>query len=324
MIRSKVTRRKFLDYAKLSVLFFLSSCQNLTKKISIGFYNNFLPNSLIDSIPKTWIKKNINFQNENLFNQDLMIINDGWIKNLNTNYFEDIETILLDQLNMMSNNYISTWDKLERKKLFPIGVVPYGIVIKNNYLFKITNADNWELLLSEEFTGKMILPNSPRILLSLANKINKKDSLKALINQNNIYDDKNAIDWLINKNANLAILPLTHCQKYLKFDSRLSLIFPNDGVPLMWNFLLVKNDLDQKLVLDWLNKLKNQTIVNRLIRDGWYLPFKNKNIEDSYRYSFKGKKFLIRPSEECWNNSWSFSSLKESEKITLEKFWENL
>ena len=324
MIRSKVTRRKFLDYAKLSVLFFLSSCQNLTKKISIGFYNNFLPNSLIDSFPKTWIKKNINFQNENLFNQDLMIINDGWIKNLNTNYFEDIETILLDQLNMMSNNYISTWDKLERKKLFPIGVVPYGIVIKNNYLFKITNADNWELLLSEEFTGKMILPNSPRILLSLANKINKKDSLKALINQNNIYDDKNAIDWLINKNANLAILPLTHCQKYLKFDSRLSLIFPNDGVPLMWNFLLVKNDLDQKLVLDWLNKLKNQTIVNRLIRDGWYLPFKNKNIEDSYRYSFKGKKFLIRPSEECWNNSWSFNSLKESEKITLEKFWENL
>ena len=35
----------------------------------------------------------------------------------------------------------------------------------------------------------MILPNSPRILISIAEKINNKNAIKAMINQDNIYDD---------------------------------------------------------------------------------------------------------------------------------------
>ena len=57
----------------------------------------------------------------------------------------------------------------------------------------------------------------------------------------NVYDDKNAIDWLINTDAVIAVMPLTQCIKSLKIDSRLSIVFPNAGVPLMWNFLLINN-----------------------------------------------------------------------------------
>ena len=61
MINNQFSRRKFLDIAKLSVLFLLTSCKGLSKKISIGFYKNFLPLSFINLLPKNWKKENLNF-----------------------------------------------------------------------------------------------------------------------------------------------------------------------------------------------------------------------------------------------------------------------
>ena len=86
-----------------------------------------------------------------------------------------------------------------------------------------------------------------------AERINNKNAMKAIFNKGNIYDDINAIDWLINTDSVLAILPLTICEKYLKIDSRLSIVFPNQGVPLMWNFLLINNNFNQALLINWKN-----------------------------------------------------------------------
>ena len=116
-------------------------------------------------------------------------------------------------------------------------------------------------------------------------------------------------------------MPLTICEKYLKIDSRLSILFPNQGVPLMWNFLLINNNFNQTLLIDWIDKLLERNSVKKLIRDGLYLPFKNEYNQGSYTNTFKSERFLKRPSEECWRNSWSFNPLKESEKIELEIIW---
>jgi len=165
------------------------------------------------------------------------------------------------------------------------------------------------------------LPDSPRILISIAERINNKNAMKAIINKYNIYDDINAIDWLINTDAVLAILPLTICKKYLKIDSRLSIIFPNQGVPLMWNFLLLNHNFNQTLLLNWIDKLLERNSLNKLVKDGLYLPFNNESVQSNYKYISKSGRLLNRPSEECWKNSWSFNSLKDSEKVELEKIW---
>ncbi len=325
MINNKFTRRKFLDYAKLSFVFFLSSCQSLSKNISIGLHKKFIPEILLDSFPRNWIGENINFKDKNFANisrdKDIFLINDGWLNRLNLLEFSDISDSLFTKLDERSYKYLSNWDKSVRKKLFPIGVIPYAVIIKNNNQHKITNRDSWDFLLSKKFTGKMILPNSVRILISIADKINNKNSIKALLNQENIYDDKNAIDWLINTDSVLAIMPITYCKKYLKFDSRLTILFPNQGVPLMWNFLLIRKNLNNKDLSDYIDKISSKNITNKLTRDGWYLPFKNEYIQARNNNILKAKKFDIQPSEECWKNSWSFSSLEETEKIKLEEFW---
>ena len=325
MMNNQLNRRNFLNIAKLSVLFFLTSCKGLSKKISIGFHKNFFPTSFINLIPKNWKKYNINYKevenNKYFIDKDLILINDGWLNRLDLKNFNDISNPLLNYLDVRSKNYLSSWKLSERKKLYPIGVIPYAVIIKNNERFKITNKSNWDFLLSRDLIGKIILPNSPRILFSIIEKINDKNAMKVIINQGNIYDDINAIDWLINSNAALAILPLTICEKYLKIDSRLSIVFPNQGVPLMWNFLLINKNFNQTLLLDWIDKLLDRNSSNELIKDGFYLPFNDEYIQSKYKVAQKSPRSLNRPSEECWRNSWSFNSLNESEKLELEKKW---
>ena len=328
MNNKQLTRKKFLDIAKLSVLFLLTSCNGLSRKISIGFYKNFLPVNFINLLPKNWKKENLNYKednlNKNFRNKDLILINDGWLSRVDLKVFDDISQPLMNYLDERSKYYLSNWPLFEQKKLYPIGVIPYAVIIKNNERYKITNKNNWDFLLSKDLIGKMILPNSPRILISIAERINNKNAMKAIFNKGNIYDDINAIDWLINTDAVLAILPLTICEKYLKIDSRLSIVFPNQGVPLMWNFLLINNNFNQALLLNWIDKLIDRNSINKLIKDGLYLPFNNEYIQSKYKYSSKSARLLNRPSEECWRNSWSFNSLKESEKVEFEKIWKDL
>ena len=325
MINNLFNRRKFLNIAKLSVLFLVTSCKGLSKKISIVFYKNFFPISFVDSFPRSWKKENLNYKTDNLKknlrDKDLVLINDGWLSKLEIKNFNDIGSPLLNRLDDRSKNYLSNLELLESKKLYPIGVVPYAIIIKNNERYKITRKNNWDFLLSRDFIGKMILPSSPRILISLAERVNNQNAIKAIINQDNIYDDKNAIDWLLNTDAVLAILPLTICKRYLKIDSRLSIVFPNQGVPLMWNFLLINNNFNQALLMSWIQKLLDKKICNKLLKDGFYLPFDNAYIQSSYSNKIEDKIFLNRPSKECWQNSWSFNYLKKSEKVELEKIW---
>ena len=328
MFNYQLSRRKFLDIGKLSLLFLLTSCKGLSKEISIGFYNNFLPTSFVNLFSKDWKKENLNYRdnnfNKNFRDKDLILINDGWLSRLELKYFNDISDTLLNYLDERSKNYLENWELFERKKLYPVAVIPYAVIIKNNERYKITNKDNWDFLLTKDFIGKMILPSSPRILISIAERINNKNAMKAIINKYNIYDDINAIDWLINTDAVLAILPLTICEKYLKIDPRLSIVFPNQGVPLMWNFLLINNNFNQALLLNWIDKLIDKNSINKLVKDGLYLPFNNEYIHSKYKYSSKSARLLNRPSEECWRNSWSFNSLKESEKVELEKIWKNI
>ena len=328
MKNKQLTRKKFLDIAKLSVLFLLTSCNGLSRKISIGLYKNFLPVSFINLLPKTWKKENLNYKednsNKNFRNKDLILINDGWLSRVDLKLFDAISEPLINYLDERSKYYLSNWPFFGQKKLYPIGVIPYAVIIKNNERYKITNKNNWDFLLSKDLIGKMILPNSPRILISIAERINNKNAMKAIFNKGNIYDDINAIDWLINTDSVLAILPLTICEKYLKIDPRLSIVFPNQGVPLMWNFLLINNNFNQALLLNWIDKLIDKNSINKLVKDGLYLPFNNEYIHSKYKYSSKSARLLNRPSEECWRNSWSFNSLKESEKVEFEKIWKDL
>ena len=177
---------------------------------------------------------------------------------------------------------------------------------------------SWDFLLSKKLTGKIVFPQSPRIILSIAQKINSSNSLKKLKSQAMIFDDKNMLNWLINSDACVAIAPYSLCSKYLKIDPRLSVVFPNQGVPLMWHFLLSRSNLNNALLIKWIKSLENKSTVDKLVSQGWYLPFNSDYLQSKYT----SEMFPISgPSEKCWKNSWSLPVLTNEQKINFKNVW---
>ncbi len=326
MFSKFATRREFLNCGKLSLLFLLNSCSNLPSNLKIALQNSFYPKSFKETIPKDWKQEKINFENIKLqknrniiLNSDFTLINDGWITSIDFAEFEKInEYQLVENLDKRSIDYLGSFNQNQRSKLFPIGVVPYTVVIKNNKELINSARTSWDFLFSKKLTGKIIFPQSPRIILSIAKKINSSNSLKKLKDQAMVFDDKNMLNWLINSDACVAIVPYSLCSKYLKIDPRLSLVFPSQGVPLMWHFILSRSNLKNQILIKWIKSLENKSIVDKLVSEGWYLPFNSDYLQNKYKseiYPISG------PSKKCWDNSWSFPVLRNEEKINLENSW---
>ena len=225
----------------------------------------------------------------------------------------------LGNIALKRKDFLRSFKEYQRVKLFPIGVVPYAVIIKNNKDLIYEASNSWDFLLAEKLNGKIIFPQSPRILMSISKRISSKNSLSKLKQQAILFEDKNSINWLINSHASVAIIPFSLCEKYLRIDSRLSIVFPNKGVPLMWNFLLTKSKIKNIVLTDWIKSLDKRATIDELANQGWYLPFKNQYSQD--KYNIKIEKNNYGPSKNCWENSWSFSPLNKEEQLSLEKLW---
>ncbi len=326
MLSKLANRREFLNFGKLWLLFFLSSCSNLQNKVKIALQNSFYPQSFKDTIPKNWKQEKINFKSiqsqknrNSILNTDFTLINDGWITSINFAEFEKLNQYpLIENLDKRSINFLGSFNQNQRSKLFPIGLVPYTIIIKNNKELINLARTSWDFLLSKKLTGKIIFPQSPRIILSIAKKINSSNSLKKLKSQAMLFDDKNMLNWLINSDACIAIVPYSLCSKYLKIDPRLSLVFPSQGVPLMWHFLLSRSKLNNEILIKWIKSLENKSIVDKLASQGWYLPFNSDYVKNKYKSEMST---ISGPSQKCWDNSWSFPVLTNEQKINLQNLW---
>ena len=328
MIKVIYSRRKFLETAKLGFVFLLTACKSATKKVVITLNQSFISESFKNILPITWNQKNIKFSDENLkqnsqilYDSNLLLINDGWVHKLNLDNFQEINQAFIDRIDNRSKKYLTLFDSSFKNKLFPIGVIPYAVVIKNQNKYLLNYEKNWDFLLSKTLKGKIIMPNSPRIIFSISQRINIENPLNKLLEQVSIYDDQHALDWLINTEAVVAIIPLSHCKKYLNVDSRLSLFFPNNGVPLMWNFLLIKSDVTKESLFELIEKLENKKNIDLLANEGWYLPFNNVYSQSKYDFINTSSRFPTTPSKNCWDNSWSFQPLTKLEKIQLEEIW---
>ena len=61
-----------------------------------------------------------------------------------------------------------------------------------------------------------------------------------------------------------------------------------------------------------------KSVVDKLVSQGWYLPFKSEYIQSKYKSELLP---ISGPSQKCWDNSWSFPVLTNEEKIKLENSW---
>ena len=327
MLEKYLTRRQFINYGKISLLFLINSCSNSSKKIRICFQIPSFPESFKDTLPSNWQQESINISKNKLeknkiklLNSDFTLISDGWINSINFENFQNINNLFPnDILDSRSRDFLNSFKEYQINKLLPIGIIPYAVIIKNNKDLIADAINSWDFLLAEKLKGKIILPQSPRIIMSISEKISAKNSLDKLKSQAMLFDDQNSMNWLINSQAFVAIIPYSLCVKYLKVDSRLSIVFPNKGVPLIWYFLLKKSKINNQILINWINSFEKKSIIDKLANQGWYLPFNNESSQNKYNFSIK--KNIIGPSKICWENSWSLSHLNIREKLNVENLW---
>ena len=87
----------------------------------------------------------------------------------------------------------------------------------------------------------------------------------------------------------------------------------------MWNFLLTKSKINNRILTDWIKSLEKRATIDELANQGWYLPFNNEYSQDKYNIKIENNNY--GPSKICWENSWSFAPVNNNEKLNLENLW---
>ncbi len=325
-------RREFIKYGLISSLFFLSGCSTSQKKLILRGFPNTFPSEFVNSLSADWeffpIKdielKKFSYNSTFKDKTDLLVLNDGWISDLSINSIKEIKVNnLRNKFNEQTSTFLDGLGEGYKKKVFPLAVSPWVILFRNENSLALENKDSWEVILSSSLKNKIIFPNSPYLLISIAEKINLVNDFTKLKNQAKSFDDRNALNWVVSGRANAAVLPLSRCVDSLIEDPRLSVLLPQEGSPLNWTVLVSPSSSRAIFPIDWFNSLWGTNNLTRVIRKG-YLPTTNLsklrrgniNVPKKYQYIFL-------PDESFWNKCWSLPILSLERKKILVSNWNN-
>ena len=173
-------RRDFIKYGFISSLFILSGCSAAHDKLALRGVSNSFPSEFINSLSTAWEfipMKDLELQKKpysSLLNEktDLLVLNDGWISNLPFSFIKEIKaTHFRDDF---SNHAISFLDGLGedyKNKVFPLAVSPWVILFRNEKSLALNNKNSWDVIFSSALTNQIVFPNSPYLLISIAQKL---------------------------------------------------------------------------------------------------------------------------------------------------------
>ena len=119
-----------------------------------------------------------------------------------------------------------------------MSVSPWVLLFRGDALTPTAAADGWNALLDPSIAGKLVLPSSPRVVLSIAERMDRPDALQRLRAAALVFDDRHALNWLLQGKARAAVLPLVRCMATLRSDPRVHAVLPEQGAPLHWTLLM--------------------------------------------------------------------------------------
>ena len=326
------SRREFIKYGLISSLFFLSGCSTSQKKLVLRGLTDTFPSEFVKSLSADWefspikdvelrgFSYNSSFQDKT----DLLILDDGWISDLSISSIKEIKADnIRNKFNYQTKSFLDGLGEDYKKKVLPIAVSPWVILFRNAGSLSLSNKNSWEVVFSSSLSNNVIFPNSPYLLISIAQKLNLDNDFSRIKSQAKSFDDRNALNWVASGRANAAVLPLSKCVDSLIDDPRLSVLLPQEGSPLNWTILASPSHSTASFPNDWFNSLWSSKYLTRIIRKG-FLPTTNlsvlrkKNINVPLKYQS-----IFLPEESFWKKCWSLPILSQERKKDLASNWNN-
>ena len=323
-------RREFLRLSFLAGLLGLTGCGIESEKLIIRGSKGVLDNELLNQLPSSWQFKYLaselslpaDYFSLNELRTDLLVVEDGWLATLPLNELLPIE---IDGFSLEFNNQARQFLKLDgdssQTKVLPLCTSPWVMLFRNGKPWIKQAIESWEVLLDPGLKGHVVFPNSPRLIMSLFDKIGYSDYLEKIVHQARAFDDRNALNWVLSGKAKVAVLPLNRCIKSLFRDPRLSVAMPQMGAPLNWTLLTRPKSSRDGLPISWLKKSWTSPSMNKLISQGFIGPF-------AYSELLKVKKSIrndlnpvLLPPVAVWENCWSLLPLSDLEQKDLANRW---
>tara|TARA_Y100001968_G_scaffold61783_1_gene52550 strand:- start:1326 stop:2327 length:1002 start_codon:yes stop_codon:yes gene_type:complete len=332
MHTNNLARRDFIKYGLIFSFLILSGCSKSQKKQVLRGFPNSFPSEFINSLSSYWEFfpiKNIESK-KNPYNSifqektDLLVLNDGWIANLSSSSLQEIKANnIRDDFSNQASSFLDGLGEDFKNRIFPLAASPWVILFRNEDSLALKNRNSWEVVLSSSLEKQIVFPNSPYLLISIAQKLGFFDDFSKFKSQAKSFDDRNALNWVVSGRANAAILPLSSCVDSLIKDPRLSVLFPREGSPLNWTVLASPSQSREPFPTDWFDLLWGPTYLRRVIRKGFFPPtsfsdLRSKNINLPQKY-----KSIFSLEESFWEKCWSLPMLSSEQQKELALNWNN-
>ena len=325
-------RRDFIKYGLISSFALLSGCSISEEKLVLRGVVNTFPSELIDSLSSSWEFVPITnielkeFPYQSALNEktDLLVLNDGWIFDLPYRSLREIQADnIRARFSMETNNFLDGLGENYENKILPLAVSPWVILFRNEDSLDLQNKNSWEVIFSSSLVDQIVFPNSPYLLISIAQRMGLSNDFSKFKSQAKSFDDRNALNWVTSGRALAALLPLSSCVESLFKDPRLSVLLPKEGSPLNWTVIASSNLSKESFPSDSFDLFWGPTYSKRLIRKGFFPPtsfseFRRKNINISRKYQS-----ILFPNESVWNKCWSLPLLSVEDEKNLALNWNN-
>lgn len=325
-------RREFIKYGLISSLILFSGCSTSHKKLALRGVSNSFPSEFINSLSTGWeffpIKdiesKKFSYNSILQEKTDLLVLNDGWISDLPIDSLQEINAEnIRNNFSKQTISFLEGLGEDYKNKLLPLAVSPWVILFRNEDSLALTNKNSWEVIFSSSLENQIVFPNSPYLLISIAQKIDLVNDFAKIKSQAKSFDDRNALNWVVSGKANAAVLPLSICVNSLIEDPRLSVLLPQEGTPLNWSLIASPSRSPEYFPTNWFNSLWGPTYLSRVISKGFLPPtnlsvLRKKNINVPQKYQS-----IFLPEESVWENCWSLPRLSFERKKELALNWNN-
>ena len=321
-------RRTFLQLAVFSGLLSLSGCSFSTTRPKLLLPRGVLPLEFLRALSSPWryefldAQSNVDaYKSLSEKNADLVALGDGWLKKFPHELLQSIDVnALYDRLSNPAIAFLNSLGAPFASKVFPLAFSPWVLVFRRGGKFLPRANESWEVLLDPDLKGQVILPTSPRLIMTLAKRMSYNDSLRRLRLQARSFDDRNGLNWLLSGKAKVAVLPLQDCLTHFKRDPRLSIALPKEGCPLNWTLLLRPESSVEPFPSSWIQQSWRLPLLVDLLSMGVVPPLPYEELSEAIDLLPQDFQEIYK-YERLLKNAWSLPLLNLVEEKVLEERW---